>query len=101
MERTTIDRGAILHFAGAHHLSPALDGGGSPALSAESGGGLERCGWERFFAAMTARHLALAFTPDDPASARFVAAGGRSGGEHGSLAGAIEHARRFLKAMRS
>ena len=101
MERTTFDRGAILHFAGFHRLSPALDPGGGPALAAEQGEGARRCGWEPFFAAMAARGLALAFDPDDGASARFVRSGeARDEGAHATLANAIAHAKRFVRALR-
>jgi hypothetical protein len=101
MERTTFDRGAILHFAGFHRLSPALDAGGGPLLAAELPEGARRCGWEPFFAAMAARRLALAFDPDDGASARFVRSGAAKGrGEHATLASAIAHAKRFVKALR-
>ena len=101
MQRTTADRGAILHFAGFHHLSPALDAGGGPALAAELPDGARRCGWEPFFAAMAARRLALAFDPEDGASARFVrAARGKDAGEHATLASAIAHAKRFVRALR-
>jgi hypothetical protein len=101
MKRTTFDRGAILHFAGFHRLSPALDAGGGPALAAELPDGARRCGWEPFFAAMAARRLALTFDPDDGASARFVRSGeAKDGGEHPTLASAIAHARRFVKALR-
>jgi hypothetical protein len=101
MERTTSDRGAILHFAGFHHLSPALDAAGGPALGAAPGEGARRCGWEPFFAAMAARGLALAFDPADGASARFVpAAAARDAGEHATLASAIAHAKRFVRALR-
>jgi hypothetical protein len=100
MQRTTFDRGAILHFAGFHHLSPALDERGEPALSGEAGDGRARCGWEKFFAAMTARGLALAFDPEDASSTRFVPAGRtKDEGEHASLASAIEHSKRFVRAL--
>jgi hypothetical protein len=91
------DRGAIIHFAGAHHLSPALDAQGAPALSAAAGDGLRRCGWEEFFAAMRRRGLALA--PSEDGSARFVPAS-RAGRRSGpGLRGALEHARRFWRAL--
>jgi hypothetical protein len=98
MTHATCDRGEILHFAGFHHLSPALSERGDPALSAATGDGLTRCGWEPFFAAMGRRGLAASFDPEDPSSVRFVPARHR-GGRHPSLAGAVDHARRFWKAM--
>ena len=97
----TTDRGGIMHFAGLHHLSPALDEGRAPALSAEPGGRLVRCGWEPFFGSLRARHLAMAYQADDPASVRFVPASGSTGAPepHGSLAHAVEHAARFWRAL--
>jgi hypothetical protein len=101
MRRTTFDRGAIMHFAGFHHLSPALDERGAPAFSAQAGDGRARCGWAAFFAAMAARGLALAFDDDDASAARFVPAGqSKDEGEHATLASAIGHAKRFLRALR-
>ncbi len=98
---STTDRGDIVHFAGFHHLSPALDGRSMPAFSAAPGDGLARCGWERFFDAMGRHGLALILDPADPSSARFVPAA-RARGEraaHGGLAGALEHAGRFWRAL--
>jgi len=98
---STTDRADIVHFAGFHHLSPALDGRSMPAFSAAPGDGLARCGWERFFDAMGRRGLALLFDPADPASARFVPAAQarRERAAHGGLAGALDHARRFWRAL--
>ncbi len=107
MTGTTTDRGDIIHFAGFHHLSPARDERGAPAFSAAAGDGLARCGWERFFRALSERALAVARDPQDGSSARFVpwapsrrddtAPEGAAG--HGGLAGALEHSRRFWKAL--
>jgi hypothetical protein len=94
----TRDRGEILHFAGFHHLSPALSERGDPAFSAAPGDGLSRCGWETFFGRMRERGLALSFEPEDGSSARFVPCD-RVEEEHPSLASAVEHARRFWAAM--
>jgi hypothetical protein len=105
--KTTTDRCDILHFAGFHHLSPALDDARAPVFSAEASDRLARCGWETFFKAMAGRGLALAFDPDDPSSARFVSANRPSpsptptGGEaprHG-LAHAVAHSKAFLRAL--
>ena len=74
MRHATRDRGTIIHFAGFHHLSPALDDRSRPTFSAGPGDGLARCGWERFFEAVRADGLALEYDPDDAASARFVPA---------------------------
>ena len=96
----TRDRGEILHFAGFHRLSPALSDRGEPKFSAAPGDGLARCGWEAFFHALDRHHLAVAFDPGDASSLRFVPAGAAvSGGEHPSLASALEHARRFWRSM--
>jgi hypothetical protein len=97
------DRGEIMHFAGFHGLSPALDTGSGPAFSAEAGDGLTRCGWESFFRVLGSRGLALAYDPADAASAKFVpAAGARpEGGGNATLSGALEHSRRFWRAVRA
>ena len=100
--RTTTDRGDIIHFAGFHHLSPALDGGGAPAFSAEPGDRLSRCGWETFFRSLGARGLGLSFVPEDGGSARFVASPHGSqdaASSHGGVAASIAHSRRFWKAL--
>ena len=93
------DRAEIMHFAGFHHLSPALDAG-RPAFSTSAADGLARCGWEAFFLALTEGCLALCFDPSDPSPARFVPAkGARSGAQQSGIRGALVHARRFLAAM--
>ncbi len=100
---TTTDRGDIIHFAGFHHLSPAIDAQRAPVLAAEHGGDLARCGWQTFFRAMGERGLAVAFDPADGGSARFVASaqGSDDAASHGGgLGHAIEHAKRFWKAYR-
>ena len=97
MQLVTTDRGDIVHFAGFHHLSPALDATGAPAFSAAPGDGLGRCGWERFFRALSARRLAL---HAEGAPARFTPAGGRSGAAaEGGLSRAVAHSRRFWRAL--
>jgi hypothetical protein len=97
------DRGEIMHFAGFHGLSPALDAASGPAFSAEAGDGLTRCGWESFFRVLGARGLALAYDPADATSGKFVPAtqARPEGGGHGTLAGALEHSRRFWRALRA
>lgn len=102
MKGTTSDRGDVIHFAGFHRLSPALDAGGKPAFSAQSADGLARCGWEGFFDALARHHLALERDPEDAASARFVPAGGATPHADPPRAGlgeAIAHARRFWAAL--
>jgi hypothetical protein len=47
---------------------------------------------------MGRRRLAVSLDPEDPSSVRFVPADRREGG-HPSLASALDHARRFWKAM--
>ncbi len=101
--RRTTDRGQIIHFAGFHGLSPALDAQGAPAFSAGAGAGdgLTRCGWETFFTAAERRGLALAFDPADGASARLVpdAESRGEGAPDGGLGAAVAHSRRFWRAL--
>ncbi len=101
MRHATTDRGAIIHFAGFHRLSPALDGSSRPAFSAGTGDGLARCGWESFFDALRANGLSLEYDPEDAASARFVAGSGanRQPERPPALAAALDHARRFWRAL--
>jgi hypothetical protein len=101
MRVATRDRGAIVHFAGFHRLSPALDGSSRPAFSAGPGDGLARCGWESFFRALRANGLALEYDPEDAPSARFVAASAarRQRDRPRSLPQALDHARRFFRAL--
>jgi hypothetical protein len=96
----TVDRKDIEHFAGRFHLSPALRDG-APVLVAGSDPTVVRCGWERFFRAMSAHDVALAFRPDDGASARFVprAEARRDPVHRPSLARALDDARRFVAAL--
>jgi hypothetical protein len=96
MKTQTIDRGAILHFAGRHELSPALRGG-APVLSAEKEEGLQRCGWTAFFDALDRAGPALLIDDDEPGACRPAP----SPDPHGAgLGGAIGEARRFLAALR-
>ena len=101
MRLATTDRGAIIHFAGSHRLSPALDGDSRPAFSAAAADGLARCGWEGFFRAVRAHHLALEYDPEDAGSARFVegSAAGRDARREPALPRALDHARRFWNAL--
>jgi len=103
MPAATTDRGAIIHFAGFHRLSPALDQQSRPCFSSQAGDGPARCGWERFFTAMRAGDLALELHPEDAASARFVPASHarREGERSAALSRAWEHAKRFWKAFAS
>jgi hypothetical protein len=99
--RRTQDRGEIVHFAGFHALSPALDTQGAPAFSAGAGDGLTRCGWETFFTAVERCRLALDFDPADGRSARFIPDTERrgEGALEGGLQTALAHSRRFWGAI--
>jgi hypothetical protein len=97
MKAATCDRGAVLHFAGRHGLSPALRGA-TPAFAREKEEGLERCGWERFFAALDRAGPALVIDDGDPASALPAPSADR---HRGALAAGVGRARRFLAALRS
>jgi hypothetical protein len=68
LPRSTTDRGAIIHYAGRHRLSPAVREG-APALVG-AGAAEGRCGWERFFRALEARRLALVL--DDAGEGRLA-----------------------------
>lgn len=96
----TRDRGDVVHFAGRHHLSPALRDG-VPVLVAHGEPG-RRCGWAELFAAMSARGLVASLEPDDPGSFRLVsrAAAPSSDAGLGRRPGAVSEARRFLGALR-
>jgi hypothetical protein len=101
MTRTTLDRADIVHFAGIHHLSPALDDRSLPTFSAAAGDGLARCGWERFFSLVRTHGLALEYDPEQATSARLVARPPGTG-DHAAGRGlrhAVTHARRFWHAL--
>jgi hypothetical protein len=101
MELTMKDRGDVMHFAGRQHLSPALDEQGRPAFSGKTSEKLVRCGWETFFEALAASHLALVVDPADPASARFVSEASAPPPSPGQTPReALARARRFLGALR-
>jgi hypothetical protein len=97
----TTDRKDIEHFAGRFHLSPALRDG-APVLVGGADPSVVRCGWERFFRAMSGHDVALAFQPDDGASARFVprAEARRDQVHRPSLARSLADAKRFVAAIR-
>ena len=57
-----LDHGELIHFAGRHGLSPALQDG-APALVAHGEPGA-RCGWAALFSALAARGETLALSPD-------------------------------------
>ena len=102
MKRATTDRGEIIHAAGFRHLSPGTDARGQPAFSSQAGDGVTRCGWEPFFKALGARHLALAYDADDASTAQLVPAAGAAlegAAGAGGLGHAIEHSRRFWDAL--
>jgi len=96
MNTATDDRGAILHFAARHGLSPGLRGD-QPGLAAGKEEGFQRCGWERFFAALDAAGPALLTDDGDPAAARPAPA---SDSHPWSAPAAAQTARRFFQALR-
>lgn len=96
MSTATDDRGAILHFAARHALSPGLRGD-RPGLAAEKEEGFQRCGWEPFFAALDAAGPALLIDDGDPAAAR---PSPPSASRPRSAPAAAETARRFFRALR-
>jgi len=57
-----LDHGELIHFAGRHGLSPALQDG-APALVAHGEPGA-RCGWAALFAALSARGETLVLASD-------------------------------------
>ena len=99
MKIATTDRGAVLHHAGCHSLSPALQDG-RPLLVTQ-GDTAGRCGWQSFFEAAERAGLALAWDSEDPRAALLV-----PGGEaaemvpHPTLAKGLARTRRFLAALR-
>jgi hypothetical protein len=99
MKAATRDRGAILDFAGMHHLSPGLRDG-RPALL-PGGEAAGRCGWAPFFEAVERAGLALAWDPEDPGAAGLVPSDeARPHERHATLAEGIDRARRFVEAFR-
>jgi hypothetical protein len=94
----TRDRAEVIHFAGFHHLSPALGAAGEPAFSSGAGDGLARCGWAPWFEALSRRGLAVAFERKDASSVRFVPES--EARDHPGAGSAVEHARRFWRAWR-
>ena len=62
-----------MHAAGRARLSPALRDGAPALLPAGETAG--RCGWAPFFAALTARRLAVAWDEADPSALRVVPLG--------------------------
>jgi hypothetical protein len=100
MKVATRDRGEIIHFAGFHALSPALRDG-VPVFVSGHDAAATRCGWATFFRAMGDRGLGMAFDPEDGGSAelRPVADLADLPSPHESREGALDHARRFLRAL--
>jgi hypothetical protein len=94
---TTTDRAEVIHFAGRHHLSPALRDG-APALVAHGEAGA-RCGWATFFAALEARGLAARLDPEDVASFALAPRAEAAHG-HARAGNPGAEARRFLAALR-
>lgn len=100
MRVATVDRGEIIHFAGASGLSPALRRG-APAFASGHDPSLARCGWETFFAALEGGGLALVRDPEGPGPADFApVAEVRDLLRHRSSMGdALARAARFLGAL--
>jgi hypothetical protein len=100
MKVATRDRGEIIHHAGRHGLSPALRDGVPVFVPGQDPSAI-RCGWETFFRAVDDRRLALVHDPDDPAAAelRPEAEAKDLGRAHGGLGAALDHARRFWRAL--
>lgn len=100
MKVATRDRGEIIHFAGHHGLSPALRDD-TPAFVAGHDPSAVRCGWEPFFRALGARRLALVHDPDEPGAHEFLPEDEVRAlrHEHASLNDAIDHAKRFWRAL--
>lgn len=100
MKVATRDRGEIIHFAGWHGLSPALRQG-APTFVSGHDQTATRCGWEPFFRALGERRLALVYDPDDPGAHEFLPEDRVRGlrHEHASLGDALQHARRFWRAL--
>lgn len=96
MPIATADRGAIIHFAARHGLSPAIRKG-APVLAAGKPEGAERCGWGPFFAALDRAGPALLLDDADPAAARPSPS---ADSPRPSAARAWASARRFLAALR-
>ncbi|BDG07208.1 hypothetical protein [Anaeromyxobacter paludicola] len=101
MKLATDDRGEIIHFAGFHALSPAL-ADGRPALTSGGDPAATRCGWEPFFRAMGEQQLALVLDDADPAASSFQPAAQVLWARPEAAPGhsALEHALRFLEALR-
>lgn len=100
MKVATRDRGEIIHFAGHHGLSPALRDG-APAFVSGHDQTATRCGWEPFFRALGERRLALVHDPDEPGAHEFLPEEEVRGlrHEHASLGEAVDHAKRFWRAL--
>jgi hypothetical protein len=94
----TLDRGAILHHAGLHRLSPALRAG-APALVPAGEGGGERCGWEAFFRAVRERRLAVVLGEEGPEVAFVPRAGARPPASGPATLRRAAGTRRFLRAL--
>jgi hypothetical protein len=94
----TIDRGAVLHHAALHRLSPALRAG-APALVPSGEGAGERCGWEPFFRALEGRRLAVALGEEGPDVAFVPRAAARSRAKGPPTPGRLSGTGRFLRAL--
>jgi hypothetical protein len=99
MRHIARDRAEIVHLAGFRKLSPALSPRGEPAFSSAPGDGLARCGWERFFGALHAHRLAVAFEDGEAEPVQLIPEAEASRYRERPAEGALAHARRFWRAM--
>lgn len=99
MKVATHDRGQVLDFAGANHLSPALREGVPLLVDAHDTPG--RTGWEPFFFALERAGLALAWDTEDATAVRAVPLAEALPLEHHpSFADGLARTRRFVSALR-
>ncbi len=99
MKIATHDRGQVLDFAGANHLSPAIREGIPLLVDAHDTAG--RTGWEPFFSALEQAGLALTWDTEDAASVRAIPeAEARPLEHHPSFADGLARTRRIVAALR-
>ena len=100
MKLATHDRGQVLDFAGANHLSPALRDGAPLLVDEHDTAG--RVGWEAFFAAVERAGLELSWDTEDASTARAVPVAEALPLErHPTFADGLARTRRFVAALRS